>query len=40
MIKILIVDDEKWTRETIKQFGKWDQYGIEIIGELGMDKRD
>jgi two-component system, response regulator YesN len=35
MFKILIVDDEKWTRETIKEFGKWDQYGIEIIGEAG-----
>ncbi|MCM2531242.1 response regulator [Neobacillus pocheonensis] len=33
MIKILIVDDEKWTRETIKQFGKWKEYGIEVIEE-------
>jgi two-component system, response regulator YesN len=35
MSKILIVDDEKWTRETIKQFGKWEQYNIEVIGEAG-----
>ena len=33
MIKILIVDDEKWTRETIKEFGHWEQYGIEVMGE-------
>lgn len=35
MSKILIVDDEKWTRETIKQFGKWEQYNIEVIREAG-----
>jgi two-component system response regulator YesN len=35
MSKIIIVDDEKWTRETIKQFGKWEQFNIEIIGEAG-----
>lgn len=33
MIKTLIVDDEKWTRETIKMLGKWKQYGIEAIKE-------
>src|SRR4051812_41011417 len=33
MIKTLLVDDEKWTRETIKQFGKWQDYGIEAIEE-------
>ncbi|ULT58932.1 response regulator [Neobacillus drentensis] len=33
MIKTLLVDDEKWTRETIKQFGKWQEYGIEAIEE-------
>ena len=33
MFKTIIVDDEKWTREVIKQFGRWGQYGIEIIGE-------
>jgi two-component system response regulator YesN len=33
MIKVLIVDDEKWTRETIKEFGHWEQYGIQIMGE-------
>src|SRR3954463_13907889 len=33
MIKTLIVDDEKWTRETIKMFGKWENYGIAAIKE-------
>ena len=33
MIKTLIVDDEKWTRETIKMFGKWELYGITAIKE-------
>jgi two-component system, response regulator YesN len=33
VFKIIIVDDEKWTRETIKQFGRWEKYGIEVIGE-------
>ncbi|WP_180960361.1 response regulator [Neobacillus cucumis] len=33
MMKTLIVDDEKWTRETIKSFGKWEQYGIKAIME-------
>ncbi|MEH7117632.1 response regulator, partial [Neobacillus vireti] len=32
-MKILIVDDEKWTRETIKSFGRWEQYGIDAIRE-------
>jgi two-component system, response regulator YesN len=35
MLKLIIVDDEKWTRETIKQFGKWENYSIEVIGEAG-----
>lgn len=33
MIKVLIIDDEKWTRNVIKSFVKWDELGIEIIGE-------
>jgi len=33
MIKLLIIDDEIWTRNTLKAFGHWDEYGIVIIGE-------
>ena len=31
--KAIIVDDESWTREVLKQLGKWDEYNIEIAGE-------
>ncbi|MBC8059615.1 MAG: response regulator [Clostridiaceae bacterium] len=33
MIKLLIMDDEVWTRNTIKTFGNWDKYGITLIEE-------
>lgn len=33
MIKVLIVDDESWTRDIIKAFGEWEQLGMEIVGE-------
>ncbi|OUM86980.1 MAG: hypothetical protein BAA01_12850 [Bacillus thermozeamaize] len=33
MIKTLIVDDEPWTREVIKQFGLWEQFDMRIVGE-------
>ena len=33
MIKTLLVDDEPWTLEVIKQFGRWEEFGMEIIGE-------
>lgn len=33
MIKALIIDDEKWSRRIIKNFGKWDTLGIEIVAE-------
>ncbi|PKG22778.1 response regulator transcription factor [Niallia nealsonii] len=32
-MKIIIVDDEKWTRETIKHFGEWNRLGINVIEE-------
>ncbi len=35
---MLIVDDEKWTREVIKQFGQWDRYQIEVAGEASNGK--
>ncbi len=33
MIKAIIVDDEKWSRNIIKNFGNWQELGIEIVGE-------
>lgn len=33
MITAIIIDDEKWTRNVIKSFGKWSDLGIELIGE-------
>jgi two-component system response regulator YesN len=33
VIKTLLVDDEPWTREVIKQFGRWEQFGMQIVGE-------
>ena len=33
MIKVLLIDDEVWTRSKIKAFGDWDKYGVTIIEE-------
>jgi two-component system response regulator YesN len=33
MFKVLIVDDESWTRDIIKAFGEWESFGMEIVGE-------
>jgi two-component system response regulator YesN len=33
MLKVLIVDDESWTRDIIKAFGEWENLGMEIVGE-------
>lgn len=33
MLRAVIIDDEKWSRNIIKNFGKWDILGIEIVGE-------
>lgn len=33
MHKVLIVDDESWTRDIIKAFGEWERLGMEIVGE-------
>lgn len=32
MLKAVIIDDEKWARKIILNFGKWQAYGIEIVG--------
>lgn len=31
--KVVIIDDEPWTREVIKSLGEWDNKGLEIVGE-------
>lgn len=31
--KVVIIDDESWTREVIKSLGQWDELGLEIVGE-------
>ncbi len=31
--KVLIVDDEPWSRKVIKQLGEWDKHQLMIIGE-------
>ncbi|WP_424766871.1 response regulator transcription factor [Paenibacillus sp. sgz302251] len=33
MLKVLLVDDESWTRNIIKAFGEWERLGLEIVGE-------
>ena len=33
MYKILLVDDERWIRESIKEKGNWTEHGFEIVGE-------
>lgn len=33
MITAVLIDDEKWTRNVIKSFGKWSELGIELLGE-------
>lgn len=31
--KVVIIDDEPWTREVIKTLAKWDDLGLEVAGE-------
>ncbi len=31
--KVVIIDDEPWTREVIKTLGNWDELGLEVAGE-------
>ena len=33
MSKVVIIDDEPWTREVIKELGNWEELGLEIAGE-------
>jgi two-component system response regulator YesN len=31
--KVVIIDDEPWTREVIKSLGQWEELGLEVVGE-------
>lgn len=31
--RVIIVDDEPWTREVIKRFGNWEELGLQVLGE-------
>ena len=33
MLKVLIADDERIVRKTLRLIGNWDEYGMEIVGE-------
>lgn len=33
MLKVLIVDDEPWSREVVRSLGNWGKYGMEVAGE-------
>lgn len=30
---VVIIDDESWTREVVRSLGKWDEYGLQVVGE-------
>ena len=31
--KVIIIDDEPWTRSVIKHLGNWSQFGLEVVAE-------
>lgn len=33
MYKVLLVDDESWTRDIIRAFGEWEKFEMDIVGE-------
>ena len=33
MYKVLIIDDEPWSREVVKALGKWTDMKLSVIGE-------
>ncbi len=33
MYRVVIIDDEPWTREVLKQFGEWGALGLDVAGE-------
>ncbi|MBJ2354924.1 response regulator [Sphaerochaeta sp. S2] len=32
-LSVVVIDDEAWTRDTIKRIGKWKEFGFRIVGE-------
>lgn len=30
---VVIIDDEPWTREVVRSLGKWNEYGLQVVGE-------
>ena len=32
-LRVVVIDDEAWTRDTIKRIGKWKEFGFRIVGE-------
>jgi two-component system, response regulator YesN len=38
LYKVIIIEDEPWTRTTIKHLGKWSQLGLEVIAEASDGK--
>jgi two-component system, response regulator YesN len=36
--KVIIIDDEPWTRKVIKHLGKWSQLGLEVVAEASDGK--
>lgn len=39
MFKVLIVDDEEWNRDIIKNLGRWDELGMVVAGRPRTDWR-
>ena len=33
MIKLIIIDDEKWSREVVKQLIRFDRFHLELVAE-------
>ena len=33
MFKVLIIDDEPWSRSVVKSLGRWADYGLNVVGE-------
>lgn len=31
--RVVIIDDEAWTRDTIRRIGHWHEFGFQIVGK-------
>ena len=36
--KVIVIDDEPWTRSVIKHLGMWDKFGLEVVAEASDGK--